>query len=320
MSFYSGDFIPNQDPESCINVDLNDLSAIYQYLISNVYQQDRYCQDVATIVYNHARGITSRNFVCGPSGSGKTFAFECVKKIFPRTLILNAASLTKDGWRGGNKVTGFLKNIDPMHPDYIIIWDEFDKAATPQYSSHGDNTSEAIQSEFLKLLDGETVMLKKDDREVPVDTSKMSFIFCGSFNRQAEIIAKRESRHTFGFGTETSVCEKYSRELDLNDILEAGVLNELVSRVVRVSNVRPLTLEDYKHLLKDFVGSPVKQLEERNQIKLNISDEKLDEIAAEAFHSKLGVRNATAQIQRLIDLQMFESFQKNHKRPDSIDL
>ena len=158
-------------------VDLGNPRAIYEYLLSRVYKQDDYCRDAAMILYNHINGMTSTNIVCGPSGSGKTYVWECLREIYPKIIIVNSATLTKDGWTGGNKVTSFLNQVDPEDPECIIVFDEFDKCAAPQYCAGGNNVSASIQSEFLKMVEGEVLPGKGIGIfETLIDTSDMSFV------------------------------------------------------------------------------------------------------------------------------------------------
>ena len=292
------------------SVDLGEPRAIYDYLRKEVYKQDSYCRDAAMTLYNHARGIPQRLFVCGPSGSGKTFVFQCIKKLWPHTLFVNAASITGQGWKGDTKATSFLNEIEDGCDDYIIVFDEFDKLATPSYSSKGENLSASSQAEFLKLVEGQqisfTMMTEEGFITNTYDTSRMSFVFCGSFARKASEIAEKESVRQYGFGTCSQIHNSFDRELGVEDLIDAGVILELASRVTKVSNVRPLTADDYKFLLKKHTGSPVKRLEKLYNLKLYIPDEVLDSIAEETYRSGLGVRSAQLRIQQLIDNRLFD--------------
>ena len=312
---------PSAGSKEAEEVNLGDPTSIYSYLLKNVYKQDEYCKDAAMLLFNHIRGITSRAFVCGPSGSGKTYVMECLKKLWPRIVIVNAAKLSKEGWSGGNKVTDFLQRVDAEHQDYIIVFDEFDKCAKPQHSSGGDNVSSSVQSEFLKLVEGETVRIKQDRTEQVFDTSKMSFVFCGSFAEKAQDIAEKESESCFGFTASSSKhAEAFDRKLNLDDLIDFGVIPELASRSTMISNVRPLTKADYEYLISDHPGSPIRQLSEKYGIDLKVSKKKCREIAEEAFRSGLGVRNAASQIRRMIDECVFASFEQGNDFPEVLKL
>ena len=245
-----------------MEVDLNNPARIYNYLLTKVYKQDDYCRNAAMILFDHLRGITSRNIVCGPAGSGKTYVWECLRAIYPRIIVVNAATLSCEGWRGENKVTSFLDRVDIEKTDCIVVFDEFDKCASPKTNSGGENVSASLQSEFLKLVEGEVVKTKRENKDISIDTSNMSFVFCGSFAQKATEIAEKASSSGFGFGSEKKESALFERELTIEDVVEFGVIPELASRCTRIVNVRPLTQDDFVYLITKHSGSPVKLIED----------------------------------------------------------
>ncbi len=312
IPFYDARYTPRipcvkNNTESDVN--LKNPQAIYNYLREHVYKQDEYCKAAAMILYNHINGHTSANMVCGPAGCGKTHVWECLGEIYPKILIVNAATITKEGWKGDNKVTGFLNLVDFNDPDYIVVFDEFDKCAAPQYASGGENVSASIMSEFLKLVEGDFVSTRRDGLgEIKIDTNPMSFVFCGSFAIKAKEIADKKSSNGFGFETKRTEVRSFADKLTIQDIIDFGVIPELASRIRRIVNVRPLTLEDYCYLLTEHPASPVKKIEKQYDMKLRLSKKKCEEIARNAFESGLGIRNATTQLQSIIDKRIFDGF------------
>lgn len=303
-----------------INVDTENPVEIYRFLLSRVYKQDRYCKDAAMILYDHLQGITSRNIVCGPTGCGKTFVWNCLKEIFPRILVVDASNITKDGWSGGSKVLDFIEEVGIRRNDYIVVFDEFDKCATPQYSRNDENVSAVIQSEFLKLVEGKKVKRRIGNENYMIDTSKMSFVFCGSFAHKADEIALKESSAGLGFGSVKKTGTSFEKELTVRDLIDFGVITELASRCTRLINVRPLTLDDYIHLVGDYEGSPIKSLEKKYDMKIEITDKQKREIAQSAYESGLGIRNVSAQIQRMMDDRIFGQFLKKEDAPETVSI
>ena len=308
IPFYEPGYIPRKDRITQARVDLNNPKKIYAYLRENVYKQDRYCKDAAMILFNHVRGITSRNIVCGPSGCGKTYVWNCLKKIWPKILFVDASTLTKTGWKGNNNIADFLSKVDFRDENYIIVFDEFDKCVAPQYSTGGENVSATLQGEFLKIVEGTEMPVKVDQTERTLDTSKMSFVFCGSFAMKAEQISEKNSTSGFGFGAKKHEEKQFENELSMQDVIDFGVIPELASRTTRIINVRPLTLDDYRYLITEHSGSPMIRLEKVYGRKFRLSKTKIDEIARNAFESGLGIRNVTAQLQQIMDERIFNSF------------
>lgn len=315
--FYEPGYIPSRDTKTEIKVDLMNPKKICEFLLERVYKQDDYCRDASMILYNHLRGITTRNIVCGPSGCGKTLVWQSLKKVFPRIIFVDSSTLTKTGWKGNNNISDFLKKVDVDHQNCIIVFDEFDKCVAPQHTTGGENVSANLQSEFLKILEGAEFTVKTEDGEKTVDTSKMSFVLCGSFGAQAETISERKSSGGFGFGVERKKPEMFEEELTVRDLIDYGLIREVASRVTRVINIRPLTLADYRYLITSHSASPIRRIEEIYGMKLSLSKKKIDEIARSAYESGLGIRNVTAQLQQIMDRRIFESFDEA-KKPEEV--
>ncbi len=310
IPFYEKGYISKRDRTIKENVDVSNPRDIYEYLKCNVFKQDDYCKNAAMILYNHIRGITSRNLVCGPSGCGKTYLWQCLKKIWPQIIFVDSSTLTKTGWKGNNNVSDFLSRIDFQKPKYIIVFDEFDKCVSPQITSEGQNVSKDIQAEFLKLIEGETVPVKIDKTEITIDTSGMSFVFCGSFAEKARDISKDNTNIGLGFGAEKYEEKPFEKELAINDVIDFGLIPELASRITRIVNTRPLIYEDYRYLIIDHPASPLKKIEELYGMKMTLSKTKIDEVARKAYNSGLGIRNVASQLQQIMDEDIFDSFLK----------
>ena len=315
VNFYEENYIPYRNSSSDNRI-LKNPAEIYRFLLDRVYHQDTYCKDAAMILWNHCRGITSRNYVCGPAGSGKTFVWQNLQEIFPRIIIVDASNITSDGWKGDNKVTSFLNQVDPADPDVIVVFDEFDKMVTPRFTSHGDNPSSAVQSEFLKLIEGKLIEVKKTGSDpVLIDTSKMSFVLCGSFAARAEEIARSKSNTGLGFMSEFETHKAFEEELTLDDLIKFGLIPEMASRATRLINIHPLTEDDFLYLITEHPYSPVKKLEKLYRIRINLSEDYSHQLAENAFRSGLGVRAVTSELQRAIDTEIFLGFQEDPKTP-----
>ena len=317
-NFYESDYKADNITVSRVEIDLGNPNEIYKYLTSKVAFQDEYCRDAAMILWKHIKAqYGGVYFVTGPSGCGKTYVWESIKKVYPNIIICDAASISANGWTGNNKVTSFTDFMNPDDSNYIVVFDESDKLFQPRFDRGGANVSADIASEFLKLVDGMKIQGRGG---ASFDTSKMTFIFCGSFGTKAEEISEAESSTGFGFGQKSEKHVAYERKLTIQDLIDAGVIRELASRAIRICHVRPLSLDDYIHLLEDHTGSPVKLLEQKKGVKLNVSEDCIRRIANNAYKNGLGVRNCVKQLESMIDDQVFESFRCNGIEPEEISL
>ena len=283
-----------------------------------MYKQDEACKAAAMILYNHVKGITSRNIFCGPAGSGKTYIWNIIKnKLYPYVIIADASTMTKTGWSGSNKISSPLYQINPsVRAGYIIVYDEFDKLCKPQYS-RDENVSACVQSELLTLIQpsNEYMRLKcSDGKENVIKVDNISFVFCGSFHEASLNEATKECSSGLGFGAVKKEAKAFDKELSIQTLVEYGVAMEVMSRITRLVNLRPLTEEAYAYLVNNHNNSPVRRIEdmyglERGFVEGNIlQEDELNQIAVDAFKSGLGVRSVTSSIQRRVDDYIFEHF------------
>ncbi len=187
------------------------------------------------MMYQHLQGHRFVGLLAGPTGSGKSFIAESLKATFPDIVyIRDVSNLTCDGWKGDKKVSSLFREV---HNPYsyngkvypLIFLDECDKLFSPHVSSAGENVSESIQSELLTVIHGgEVEFIEKPrdcmdrERTVVVDTSHMSFLFAGAFERKARQIADKESGASMGFGASLVKLQSYNRDLKMEDVREAG--------------------------------------------------------------------------------------------------
>ena len=301
---------------------LDDPRKIYEYLRSKVYKQDEACKAAAMILYNHVKGITSRNIFCGPAGSGKTYIWNIIKnKLYPYVIIADGSTITKTGWSGSNKISSALYQINPcVRSGYIIVYDEFDKLCKPQFS-RDENVSACVQSELLTLIQpsNECMRLKSSDgSERTIRVDNISYVFCGSFHEASLNESTKECSSGLGFGAVKKEVKAFDKELSIQTLVEYGVAMEVMSRITRLVNLRPLTEEAYAYLVNNHNNSPVKRIEDMYGLHRGFITEKvlnkdeLNQIATDAFKSGLGVRSVTASIQRKVDDYIFEHFDHMH--------
>lgn len=62
----------------------------------------------------------------------------------------------------------------------ILVVDEFDKLAKPRFNSQGENVSVNLQSEFLKMIEHDTVVNQRNP-SVQYTLRGLSTVFIGAF-------------------------------------------------------------------------------------------------------------------------------------------
>ncbi len=277
-----------------------------------VIDQDDACKKVAMMVYQHLHGHRFVGLLAGPTGSGKSFIAEKLKDMFPELVyIRDVSNVTCDGWSGGKKVSSLFEGVtvpaaDSMHIQPIIFLDECDKMFSPKISSGRENVSESVQAEFLTVIHGGEIRVYDPDSDAGrrfgvIDTSGISFMFAGAFEKSANLIAEKESGPMMGFGSSLTGARSYERELTMEDVHEAGCINELCGRIQRLVNLNPFSEEAYRRILDNHRKGPVHELEEEFGIPIIISNERCDELAHEAYVKGIGIRGIKNALREHID-------------------
>ncbi len=279
---------------------------IYEYLDEKVWKQDTAKRAAAMLVYNAlGRGVKENAFFVGPTGCGKTFVWRCLRELYPqRIAIVDASHLTNDGWKGSTKWTDLLR--DPiLHTGQpaILVMDEADKFLIPQHNANGDNISQSVAGEGLKILEGTQVEIKGKDLSVVVDTSHISFVCCGAFSAKADQLAQSR-RQRIGFGGSPVQAAAYDRPLTEKDLLDCGVMPEFLGRFQRVVNLEPMTADDFFHMV-DSPAGPVHRLQERYGVEIRLTEQRRRELADLAAETGLGVRGMENQLRKLLDDALF---------------
>ncbi len=280
----------------------------------SVVDQEEACRKVAILMYQHLKGHRFVGLLAGPTGSGKSFIAENLKKAFPDIVyIRDVSNLTCDGWKGDKKVSTLFNGIhDPY--DYnglispLVFLDECDKMFTPRISSGGDNVSESVQSELLTAIHGGQITVTEKanspsarDQTRTVDTSRMSFLFAGAFEKKAMAIAEKESGSSIGFGAKHEKLMSYNRDLTMEDVREAGCIRELCGRIQKIVCLDRFDEGNFLEMLSFKGRGPVYEMEQEFRIPIRISRKKKEEIAHNAYVSGLGIRGMKNAIREYID-------------------
>ncbi len=296
---------------------------IKQELEKHVVNQEEACRKIAVMMYQHLQGHRFVGLLAGPTGSGKSFIAYNLKTAFPDLVhIWDVSNVTCDGWKGDKKVTTLFKGVtEPrsykgrVYP--LLFLDECDKLFHPKYS-YGENVSESIQSEFLSVIHGTEIKIREQNDEEPgmmrmvhstrtIDTSKISFLFAGAFEKRARAVAEKEAGPAIGFNADRNTPQSYSRELTAEDIQEAGCMAELCGRIQKIVCLGKLKEEDFLEMLHMSDRGPVYELEQEFGIPIRISEDKMKELAHEAYAGGLGIRGIKNGIREYIDELMWEN-------------
>ena len=327
-----------QDEESEINEHyVYTPEAIYNHLNEFVIGQEEAKKVLSVAVYNHYKRINhiatdieldkSNVLLLGPSGSGKTLLASTIAKILDVPFaIADATTVTEAGYVGDdveNLVTKLLSAADydiERAEKGIVYVDEIDKKGRKSESTSitRDVSGEGVQQALLKMIEGAEIRVppsggrKHPQSEViEINTKDILFILGGAFIDLEKHIKKRLNKtKSIGFGAiidEKQDDTNYFNFVEPDDLVEYGLIPELVGRIPIRVGLKELTHNELVKVLIEPKNSIIKQFQrlfEMDNVKLEFTDGACEEIVKLCTDTKVGARGLRSVIENtLLDVQ-----------------
>ena len=284
---------------------------IQQELDQQVIGQAELTQSVADFLYYHALRqkhpqLPQRPLlITGPSGSGKTEVWRAASKLYGDVFpiqIVDGSNLSCDGWSGNYKLSTFVTT--KLAQGGILVVDEFDKLVKPKYASGGDNVALQMQSEFLKLFEGEH-HVTENKKQTNITSRMMGFVLVGAFEALREQKNRAKDTRSIGFCTHTA-AETPSTDFTDEDFISYGIMPEIVGRIAVKCATRPLDEAAYMNIIRGKYSRVAVIEGVLRQYGIHVADvisqEELREIIEASKANRTGVRWVSAQVEnRLLE-------------------
>ncbi len=313
---------------------------IYDVLSRKVIGQEEAKKVLSTSIFHHYQIIMGNTelrsgniLLIGPTGVGKTYLVRTLTDCFNVPVVFCSANeFTETGYVGksvGDIIDELLDkaNCDIIRAERGIVFiDEIDKIATRgsffQHYSDRDVSGRSVQEELLDLLESTGRKTFRYgpylNKQVPLDISKVLFIAAGAFDGLETIHQEKRRKQPIGFvATHSEKIDRVYNQIEVEDLINYGLIPELVGRFSTIVSLSPLSKEDLVRIMVEPEETILKNYKNYFMhfgIELEVERPVLEKIAELAYERKTGARGLRSILESLLRPYCFSVSNNQHKK------